>query len=110
MFAVVGRPDAWPATPCRACLLAAVVVGVLLGPLSRRIAAASGRLVYGSEGPRRELLDQFAHGLGRAAAPADVLQQLVEAVRPACAADAAEVWLHRDGRLALAHASPVFAP
>ena len=97
---VGGRPAEDATDAVRACLVAAVVAG---DPARRRAGAAHRRLVrplvYGSEGPRRELLDQFAHGLGRATALDDVLQQLVETVRPACAADAAEVWLRRDGEL-----------
>ena len=81
--------------------------GLLLGPAVRRIVAWSRRIVYGSEGPRHELLDQFAHGLTRATALDEVLVQLVETVRPACAADAAEVWLQRDGALVLAQSRPV---
>jgi signal transduction histidine kinase len=107
VLAFAGRPDDDSTDAVRACLVGAVVAGLLLGPAVRRIVTWSRRTVYGSEGPRHELLDQFAHGLTRATALDDVLLQLVETVRPACAADAAEVWLHRDSDLVLAQSTPV---
>ena len=107
VLAVGGRPAEDATDAVRACLVAAVASGILVGVALRRIVAWSGRVVYGSEGPRLELLDQFAHGLTRATALDDVLVQLVETVRPACAADAAEVWLQRDGELVLAQSRPV---
>jgi signal transduction histidine kinase len=107
VLALGGRPDADSTDAVRACLVGAVVAGLLLGPAVRGIVAWSRRTVYGSEGPRHELLDQFAHGLTRATALDEVLVQLVETVRPACAADAAEVWLQRDGALVLAQSTPL---
>ncbi len=105
-LAAGGRPPDVATDAVRACLLAAVVAGLLLGPCSRRIVAAARHIVYGSEGPRLELLDQFSRRVGRAESVDDVLRQLVETARPACAADGAEVWLHRAGRLELSHAMP----
>jgi signal transduction histidine kinase len=107
VLALGGRPDEDATDAVRVCLVAAVASGLLVGPARRRIVAGSGRVVYGSEGPRHELLDQFARGLTRATALDEVLVQLVETVRPACAADAAEVWLQRDGELVLAQSRPV---
>jgi signal transduction histidine kinase len=107
VLALGGRPSTSATDAVRACLVAAAVAGLLLGPAVRRIVAWSRRIVYGSEGPRHELLDQFAHGLTRATALDEVLVQLVETVRPACAADAAEVWLQRDDALVLAQSRPV---
>ena len=89
MTAIVGRdavrrhrprrraagPTTTPTDAVRACLVAAVVVRpARSGRRVRRIVAWSGHVVYGSEGPRRELLDQFAHGLTRATALDDVLR------------------------------------
>jgi signal transduction histidine kinase len=107
VLAVGGRPDEDATDAVRACLVAAVASALVVGLALRRIVTWSGRVVYGSEGPRHELLDQFAHGLTRATALDEVLVQLVETVRPACAADAAEVWLQRDGELVLAQSRPV---
>ena len=107
VLAVGGRPGEDATDAVRACLVAAIASGLLVGLALRRIVAWSGRVVYGSEGPRHELLDQFAHGVTRVTALDDVLVQLVETVRPACAADAAEVWLQRDGELVLAQSRPV---
>jgi len=107
VLALGGRPDEAAIDAVRGCLVAAVALGLLLGPSLRRIVAWSRQVVYGSEGPRHELLDQFTHGLTRATALDEVLVQLVETVRPACAADGAEVWLQRDGALVLAQSRPV---
>jgi signal transduction histidine kinase len=106
-LALGGRPDEAAADAVRACLVAAVVAGLVLAPSMRSIGNWSRHAVYGADGPRHELLEQFAQGLTRATALDEVLVQLVETVRPACAADAAEVWLRRDGALVLAQSRPV---
>jgi signal transduction histidine kinase len=106
VLALVGRPPAAAADAVRACLVAVLVTALLVAPLGRRIARWARRVVHGREGPRGELLDQFGHGLARDTSLDEMLQQLVETVRPACAADGAEVWLAAGSELVLRHAVP----
>jgi signal transduction histidine kinase len=106
VLALVGRPPAAAADAVRACRGAVLVTSLLAAPLGRRIGRWARHVVHGREGPRGQLLDQFGHGLARNTSLDEMLQQLVETVRPACAADAAEVWLAAGPDLSLRQAVP----
>jgi signal transduction histidine kinase len=114
VLAIGGRPSSDSADAMRACLVALIVTALLLGTLARRIGRRARHVVHGRGGPRRQLLEQFGRGLARPASLDETLHHLVETVRPACAADAADVWLLDGGALALhaaipaRHAAPIF--
>jgi signal transduction histidine kinase len=113
VLAVGGRPSSDAADAVRACLVAVLVTGLLLGTLARRIGRWARHAVHGREGPRRQLLEQFGRGLARPTPLDETLRHLVETVRPACAANAAEAWLLDRGQLELrcaiptSHAGPI---
>ncbi len=106
VLAVGGRPSDEATDAVRACLVAGVVTAVLLGPVARRIGRWARHAVHGREGPRRQLLEQFGRALARPTPLDETLRHLVETVRPACAADAADVWLLDGGELHLRCAIP----